>query len=281
MKNKHLSLQDRKRIEQMLNEKKIFTEIAQELGKDKSTISREIRGHVEYFRVGGNGQNYNACKNRYGCQKFNICSTCNSPKKFKICRRCAMCNLHCPDFEKEVCPRHTKPPYVCNGCGKRSFCTLEKKLYMGDDAHEQYRTLLCESRKGVAYTEEEILRLDQLISPLIRQGQSPHHVFVTNDDSLMVSERTIYRLIDSRMISAKNLDLPRKVRFKCRRKKKVFKVDKRCRIGRDFSCFQKFMGENPGIPVNDLIYVSHPTLPPCRSRTFQRKVRDSALPTGG
>ena len=252
MKNKHLTLQDRQSIEQMLNAKKTFTEIARTLEKDKCTISKEVRAHVEYFRVGGNGFNYNSCKNRYHCQKTWICSTCNSPKKFKLCRRCALCNMRCPDFEKDVCPRHTKPPYVCNGCGKRSFCTLEKKVYIGNDAHEEYRALLSESRKGLSYTEEELLRFDRLISPLIQQGQSPHHVYVTNDDSLMVSERTIYRLIDSRAISATNLDLPRKMRFKVRRKRPDYKVDKACRIGRNFSCFQKFMEENPDIPVTQL-----------------------------
>ena len=68
----------------------------------------------------------------------------------------------------------------------------------------------------------------------------------------MVSERTIYRLIDSRSISAMNLDLPRKMKFKARRKKKEFKVDKACRIGRDFNCFLKFMEENPDLPVTQL-----------------------------
>ncbi len=68
----------------------------------------------------------------------------------------------------------------------------------------------------------------------------------------MVSERTIYRLIDSRTISAMNLDLPRKMKFKGRRKKKEFKVDKACRIGRDFSCFQKFLEENPDTPITQL-----------------------------
>ena len=252
MKNKHLTLQDRQSIEQMLNAKKTFAEIARTLEKDKCTISKEVRAHVEHFRVGGQGCNYNNCKNRYHCQKTWICSTCNSPKKFKLCRRCALCNMRCPDFEKDVCPRHTKPPYVCNGCGKRSFCTLEKKVYIGNDAHEEYRALLSESRKGLSYTEEELLRFDRLISPLIQQGQSPHHVYVTNDDSLMVSERTIYRLIDSRAISATNLDLPRKMRFKVRRKRPDYKVDKACRIGRNFSCFQKFMEENPDIPVTQL-----------------------------
>ena len=160
--------------------------------------------------------------------------------------------MNCPNFEKEVCPRHAKPPYVCNGCGKRSFCTLEKKVYLGNNAHEEYRCLLSSARTGCSFSEEELLRLDQLISPLIQQGQSPHHVYVTNNDSIMVSERTIYRLIDSRAISAMNLDLPRKMRFKTRRKKKEFKVDKACRIGRDFNCFQKFMEENPDLPVTQL-----------------------------
>ena len=252
MKNKHLTLQNRRSIEQMLNEKKTFTEIARILEKDKCTISKEIRAHVKYFRVGGQGINYNSCMNRYNCQKTRICGNCISPKKYKICRRCVLCNLHCSDFEKEVCERHTKPPYVCNGCGKRSYCTLEKKVYLSDDAHEAYCTLLRESRKGFSYTEEELLRLDRLISPLIRQGQSPHHVYVTNTDSLMVSERTIYRLIDARVISAMNMDLPRKLRFKGRRKKKEFKVDKKCRIGRDYSCFLKFLKENPDTPVVQL-----------------------------
>ncbi len=252
MKNKHLTLQDRQSIEQMLNAKKSFAEIARTLEKDKCTISKEVRAHTENFRVGGQGLNYNNCKNRYHCQKTWICSTCDSPKKYTLCRRCALCNLRCPDFEKDTCPRHIKPPYVCNGCGKRSFCTLEKKVYNGNDAHEEYRALLCESRKGLSYTEEELLRFDRLISPLIQKGQSPHHVYVTNSDSFMVSERTIYRLIDSRAISAMNLDLPRKLRFKARRKRSDYKVDKACRIGRDFSCFQKFMEENPDMPVTQL-----------------------------
>ena len=252
MEKKHLTLQDRQSIEQLLNSKKTFTEIASVLGKNKSTIAREVRGRAEYFRTGAQGQAYNSCKKRYGCEKVHICPKCNSPKKFKACRRCSICNLHCPDFEKEVCPRLQKPPYVCNGCGKRTFCTLEKRMYLANDAHDEYRTVLCESRNGLSYTEEQLLQFDRLISPLIRQGQSPHHVYITNDDSIMVSERTIYRLIDSRVISAKNLDLPRKVRFKPRRKKKDFKVDKKCRIGRDFNCFQKFMEEYPDTPVIQL-----------------------------
>ena len=94
--------------------------------------------------------------------------------------------------------------------------------------------------------------LDELISPLIKQSQSPHHIYTTNKDSIMVSERTIYNLLDASLISARNIDLPRRVRFKSRQVKKHFKVDKACRIGRDYECFKKYMAEHPDTPVTEL-----------------------------
>ena len=83
MEKKHLTLHDRQCIELMLNDKKSFAEIAVMLGKSKSTISREVKGHIKSIRVGGQGINYNNCKNRYACKKTWVCGTCKSPKKFK------------------------------------------------------------------------------------------------------------------------------------------------------------------------------------------------------
>ncbi len=51
MEKKHLTLQDRQNIEQMLNDKKNFVEIALALNKNKSTISREIKAHTERIRI--------------------------------------------------------------------------------------------------------------------------------------------------------------------------------------------------------------------------------------
>ncbi len=61
----------------------------------------------------------------------------------------------------------------------------------------------------------------------------------------MVSERTLYRLIDARVLSARNLDLPRKVRFSARKNRVHVKVDKTCRIGRDFDAFKEYISANP------------------------------------
>ena len=46
-KNIHLVLDDRITIEVLLKERATFTQIAKELGKDPSTISKEVRRHLQ------------------------------------------------------------------------------------------------------------------------------------------------------------------------------------------------------------------------------------------
>ena len=252
MGREHLSLENRQTIEQMLNSKHRIVEIASSLKKSLSTITREIKSHITLRRTGGHGFCYNNCANKFNCSKSHICRPCKADRKQSLCRRCSICNFNCQEYVPAACKRLSKPPYVCNGCGKISDCSFEKHFYYASQADQGYRSVLSEARSGISYSEEELAVLDKVISPLIRQGQSPHHVYVTNRDSIMVSERTIYRLIDGSLISAKNLDLPRKVGFKPRKKKKVFKVDKACRIGRDFECFKKYMEEHPDTPIVEL-----------------------------
>ena len=251
-KNKHLILDDRNKIQLMLDNKESFAAIAAALGKDPTTISKEIRNHLQYRRVGGIHLSYNSCSKRYTCQKSHICAECHASRKYTLCRRCSMCNSLCRDFEPEICRLLLKPPYVCNGCGKRSVCSLEKRFYSADFAHKEYREVLSESRTGISYSEDEIRYLDEFISPLIRKKQSPHHICVTNADSIMVSERTIYRLIDARIISAMNIDLPRKVRYSARKVQRHLKVDKSCRIGRTYEDFKGYLKEHPDLPVTQL-----------------------------
>lgn len=250
--NKHLTLDNRSTIEVMLNNKSSFRAIADALDKDPSTISKEIRSHLVFRRVGGIRLNYNSCALRFQCSKSRICTPCHSERKYSLCRRCSMCNALCKDFRMEICGRLLKPPYVCNGCGQRNSCSLEKRFYHARDAWKEYRLVLSESRSGISLSEAEIRHLDEIVTPLVRQKQSPHHICVTNRDSIMVSERTVYRLIDSRILSAMNMELPRKVRYSARKQTVHAKVDKACRIGRDYDCFITYMKEHPDLPVTQL-----------------------------
>lgn len=252
MAKKHLTIDERRLIQDMLDEKSLLADIARYLKKHPSTISNEVKAHALVKRTGAGYRPYNACKNRAGCEKHHICNPCHAAKKYKRCKSCSMCNRFCPDFEKVDCRKLSKPPYVCNGCGDKHSCSLEKKFYNYKSAQAEYELLRSESRNGITIDESELAFLDGFLSPLIRQGQSIHHICINNRDTIMQSERTIYRLIEDGLLSAKNIDLPFKVRFKKRRKKRIFKVDKTCRVGRTYEDFRSFMEENPGLPVVQL-----------------------------
>lgn len=235
----------------MLAEQQSFKQIASAVGKNCTTISREVRNHMEFRRSGGYGRSYNACLSRRHCSNTRLCSSCSSNKR-KHCSLCEKCNFNCPDFKEEKCRKLEKPPYVCNGCTNRHGCTLEKRLYTPSYADNEYRVLLSEARAGLSYSEEEIRRLDSIVSPLLLRGQSLNHIRANNKDSLMVSESTLYRLIDYNVFRAKNIDLPRKVRYCRRRKAKNFKVDSACRIGRAFRDYIAYRQEHPDLPVTQM-----------------------------
>lgn len=68
----------------------------------------------------------------------------------------------------------------------------------------------------------------------------------------MVDERTIYNYIDAGILSAGNIDLPRKVRYKKRKSKKVVRVDKKCHIGRTYEDFEAFIKGHPDFNVVEM-----------------------------
>ena len=252
-KYKHLTLDERFIIADMLNKRYTFTAIGLHLGKDPSTISKEVRSHVVFHKAGAPGAPYNNCRHRFSCKKQTLCADCFNRRMKTHCFMCRICNSVCSDYEPDSCIRFSKPPYVCNGCEKLGTrCTLEKHLYKPNLAHEEYQSVLSESRTGISLSEEEIARLDNIISPLLKKQQSLHHICVTHPESIMVSESTLYRFVDYNLFEARNIDMPRKVRYAKRRKKKVYKVDKSCRIGRTYQDFLAFCKEHPDLPVTQM-----------------------------
>lgn len=235
MSNKHLSFDDRLTIEDGLFKRLSFKKISELVNKNCTSISREIRNHYIVKNTGSVGRRFNDCIHRRTC-----------PNRGKLC------NINnCTEYEKEVCPRLNKPPYVCNGCKNKTNCTLSKHLYDAQYADNEYRDNLSEIRTGMIITQSEVDNLNAILSPLIKeQGWSIHQAVINNKNKIMCCEKTIYKLIDNGVINIKNIDLPRKVRYRSRRKKTtVYKIDKQCLEGRRYEDYEKFLNENPDTPI--------------------------------
>lgn len=244
--SKFLTYEERLIIAQGLKESKSFGAIAKQIGKDRTTIAKEIKKHSYEKKSGRPGYPYNACKHRESCKAKNICgrASCTRPSVYK-CSLCSQCNTFCKEFEEEICTSRLKPPYVCNGCLSLDKCTLKKTIYDPVDAHRTAEKTISESRCGILSNEEELARMNRLITPLIRNGQSVHQVYTCCVDQLMCSEKTLYNYIDASLFDVRNIDLPRKVKYRPRYKKPEFKIDRGCRIGRNYQDYLKFMEEHP------------------------------------
>lgn len=168
---KHLTLDERMEIQLALKQGKPFNEIAEEVEKSRTTISREIRKHTVTVRKGAYGRGFNECVHRFKCKATGICP--DEPDCVtKNCRFCGNCNKVCEQFEKEICSKLNLPPYVCNGCENLSKCTLEKKMYEARTAEKEYRTVLVESREGFNLSDDEFENIDRIASERIKNGQS-------------------------------------------------------------------------------------------------------------
>lgn len=250
--HKHLTLSQRLEIEKGLLSGLTFTEIARAVSKDPSTISKEIRKHSE-IKLRKDSFSPVPCSNRSECKVKGLCrKVCNL-----MCRMCTepgqKCIDLCDNYVPVQCLKLTKAPYVCNGCGKRLNCLLDKKVYSAKYADDCYRETLVSSREGINQTPESIQRLDHLVSPLIQKGQSIAHIYTNHAKEIKCSRRTLYSYIDKSVLTVRNLDLRRRVRYKPRKKATQSSIMTRdFRIGRSYEDLQKLLKESPTTAIVEM-----------------------------
>lgn len=85
------------------------------------------------------------------------------------------------------------------------------------------------------------------------KGQSINHIFATHAKEIGLSERTLYNYIDQNAFKVRNIDLPKKVRYKKRRQKKVLtKIEYKCRRGRTYEDFKSYLLLHPKASVVEM-----------------------------
>lgn len=247
---KHLTLSDRIIIEKGLNEGKTFTAIATAVGKDPTTISKEIRKH-RTLKQRKDKSVLPRCTHEKSCQVKHLCNNC-----YLSCNECNRCRTVCMEYLPKECGRLRKAPYICIACPSVGSCRYFRWIYVAKFADDSYHEVLVTSREGINQTAEDMQKLDNLISPLIMKGQSIAHIFSSHKQELLdlnCSRRTLYDYIDQNLFTARNIDLPRKVKYKPRKKSNTSdKKNPAYRNDRKYLDFEKAMLENPNIRVVEM-----------------------------
>lgn len=226
--NKHLSEADRQIIAQGIYNESSKADIARVLGKDKSTIGKEIKLH------------------RYLKSKSSLPLDCAN---YKSCSQHRSCSVHCVDFIPFCCKRRDRSPGACNGCQQLKHCRHDKYYYDPKMAHSAYRETLVDSREGVNLTTDEVMAMAKIMKPLLEQGQSPYQIVEAHPE-LGISEKTLYTYIeenifalagitvlDLRLQPSRRWSKPRKTALKKRQDRSFLK-------GRLYSEYLLFIQEN-------------------------------------
>lgn len=207
-KNKHLTLDERMEIQDCLNHGMTFKAIAMRIGKDQTTVSKEVKKHLDI-------------------SEDDVRRT----------------DIYGKPIAPEICPALLKAPFVCNPCGKKRVrCKYRKQLYHAKKAQQEYEALLSESREGIPLNKESFYEMDRMLSEGVKRGQHLYHIMQTKD--LGVSKSTIYRHLKRGYLSVSPIDFPRVVKFKPRKKKPDESIPKALKIGRTHEDFLRFLEEN-------------------------------------
>ena len=233
----HLTLEERRIILTGIVNGSTKTAIAQTIGKDKSTVGKEIKLHRTLTHK---------CKMPLECSNYRKC-----PFERK-------CTADCPEYDPFRCSRRDRTPGACNGCSNWPRCRFDKYQYCPEDAHTDYRATLVDSREGVNLTSHEAKAMADVIKPLLKQGQSPFQI-VTNHPELGISEKTLYNYIENgvfhEIAGITVMDLRRQVSRKISKKKsKTYKkrADRKYLAGRTYKDYKNYIAENPDVFVTQM-----------------------------
>jgi IS30 family transposase len=163
-----------------------------------------------------------------------------------ISRRVLVKGNHFNNFNTK-CNKTEKSPFVCNGCPNKSKCRKNKYFYYAKDANDNYRKILSESREGIDFESSEFRMMDKTITEEINLGHS-FYMIVQDHPEFDITERTLYYYQEKGYLSCKNIDLPRKVRYRKRKravsKNKSDRKETTCRIGRTYQDFLTYKEAN-------------------------------------
>ena len=236
----HLTLAERQIIETGISHGSTKAAIAKTLGKDKSTIGKEIKLHrVKSFSI----------SYPLDCSLFPKCKDKNT----------FLCNPQCPSYIQFTCKRRDRSPGACNGCEKYSRCHYDKYRYSASQADSKYRDSLVSTRLGINATLSQIKELGLLIQPLLKQGQSVYAI-LQNHPEINLTEKTLYHYIEEGVfqnagVSITCMDLKRQVRRKLAKKKSIEyspRKDRSYLKGRTHKEYTEFKEMNPDASVVEM-----------------------------
>ena len=218
----HLSYEERKNIEDGLNNNFSIYKLSKLLNRSYSSIFREIDRNKVY----------------------------SQPKNFVYSNITDPVNLS----KYQHCNKLESSPHVCNGCKSRCGCRKERFTYYARKADDSYKEIKSESRRGINLSLEDVFEINNIIKPLIKKGQTINHLYINHPDILDFSKPSFYNYVNNGVFEFGPLDFPRIIKYKKRKNtnNRRSRKEKGILIGRKYEDFIEYTTKNPDLNIVEM-----------------------------
>ena len=230
--NKHLTLDERKIIQTGIENRSNKVDIARTIGKDPTTIAKEIRKH-RIFKPRNQFIYPSICIHRQAC---------------------GGCKKRCSKYEEIKCNKRDKSPGACNKCPNIAKCHLDKYFYYATQADKEYKKDLVDFREGINLTTLEAKELAHILKPLLDQGQSLYQIKSSHNE-IKQCIKTLYNYIEMGVFKEYGID-NFSLKEQVNRKQFKYKYKKRKEPtnyeNHKYKDYLKFKEDNPIVPTTEM-----------------------------
>lgn len=230
--NKHLTLDERKIIQTGIENRSNKAGIARTIGKDPTTIAKEIRKH-RIFKPRNQFIYPSVCIHRQAC---------------------GGCKKRCSKYEEIKCNKRDKSPGACNKCPNIAKCHLDKYFYYATQADKEYKKDLVDFREGINLTTLEAKELAHILKPLLDQGQSLYQIKSSHNE-IKQCIKTLYNYIEIGVFKEYGIDnfsLKEQVNRKQFKHKYKKRKEPANYENHKYKDYLKFKEDNPIVPTTEM-----------------------------
>ena len=182
----------RTQLQTLLKVKKSLSDIAKEMNTSRQTLYRELLRNSYTVSLDKPGIR-SSCIHYLECKRNN--------KSYRL-----ECPRDCIKYQPGRQPCLKKYPFVCNNCCKRKHCNFLHYYYDSEHASINYHERISDDKKVPKTDVNEIKKVNRIVSPLVKKGQSIEAILV-NHPEIRFSSLTIRNWIKQGLLDCKLSEL--------------------------------------------------------------------------
>jgi len=214
--------------------------IAKKMNIARSTLYRIIARNIEEKKR----ENFSLSFHFRECKYVSECK--------KIMKRCPD---NCERYEKYLCPKLLKFPFICDFCESRIYCGKERHLWNPVLVYHRRIERLKKTRSHISLSKARIDAFNDWMRPYIKKKISIEVLYSQYPEAFPVSTATVRRWIDRGIMSVRRIDLLRAVTFKAKKayaSRKPSSMNPLLKFGHTYPYFTDYIKAHPEASIIEM-----------------------------